>query len=438
MALVALLSTAASCSGEAPEPEGFDLPEAEIERLEQLGYLPATEGAGDRSGVTVHDRGRASPGVNFYVSGHGPEAVLMDMDGNVLHRWAYDFRTLRARRQAEGALPAPGLDQTYWRRAHLLPNGDILAIHTHYALIELDRNSQLLWEYPGRAHHDLEVTDDGRIHLLVNERRVLPRLDPDGTAIEDFVVTLDADGREIRRVSLLESVERAGLGELLARMPRQGDLFHTNSLRVLDGRFADRLPALARGNVLVSFLTLNTIAVVDLDAKKVVWTLTGDFRFQHDPTLLANGRLLLFDNLGPAMQGVPLPLQPGALRRLWQRTLFSRDLPAAPASAVLEIEPASGKVVWSYRGTDEHPFSSESSGAAQRLENGNTLIVESQFGRAFEVTPAGETVWEFVSPHRVGSKVAQLFDLERLGPDFPIDWADGVSPAAAGGAGEAP
>jgi hypothetical protein len=33
------------------------------------------------------------------------------------------------------------------------------------------------------------------------------------------------------------------------------------------------------------------------------------------------------------------------------------------------------------------------------LLNGNTLINEGSFGRFFEVTPAGELVWEYVDPH---------------------------------------
>jgi hypothetical protein len=36
--------------------------------------------------------------------------------------------------------------------------------------------------------------------------------------------------------------------------------------------------------------------------------------------------------------------------------------------------------------------------SAQRLPNGNTLIDEGADGRIFEVTPAKEIVWEYVSP----------------------------------------
>jgi hypothetical protein len=37
-------------------------------------------------------------------------------------------------------------------------------------------------------------------------------------------------------------------------------------------------------------------------------------------------------------------------------------------------------------------------GGAQRLPNGNTLITESDKGRAFEVTREGEIVWDFYNP----------------------------------------
>jgi len=56
------------------------------------------------------------------------------------------------------------------------------------------------------------------------------------------------------------------------------------------------------------------------------------------------------------------------------------------------------------------------------MPNGNTLIVESEPGRVFEVAPDGEIVWEFVSPHRLDDRVAHVFDLVRIPPDFPVDW----------------
>ncbi len=167
---------------------------------------------------------------------------------------------------------------------------------------------------------------------------------------------------------------------------------------MLDGRIADRVPEFAAGNVLVSMRALDRIAVVDLEQERVVWTTTGSFKKQHDPGILANGNLLLFDNSGRGEE-----------------------------SAVLEYDPATMELVWEYRGNAEEPFYSEWCGTAQRLPNGNTLITESDYGRAFEVTPDGEIVWEFFNPHRAGEEgqyIASLLELVRLPPDTPIDWAE--------------
>ena len=94
---------------------------------------------------------------------------------------------------------------------------------------------------------------------------------------------------------------------------------------------------------------------------------------------------------------------------------------------VNDNDPLSREIVWEYRGSPESPFYSRTCGVAQRVSNGNTLITESDSGRAFEVTPDGEIVWEFYNPRRAGEKgrfIATLFELVRLPPDFPTDWAE--------------
>ena len=159
------------------------------------------------------------------------------------------------------------------------------------------------------------------------------------------------------------------------------------------------LPAFAAGNGLTSLLVPDLIAVVDLEQEKVVWALEGSFKKQHDPKILDNGRMLLFDNRGAGNRSRVLEFDP--------------ERPEPPA--------------WSYEGSEQTPFFSFTCGAAQRLANGNTLISESDAGRAFEVTPGGEIVWEFLNPYRAGDDgelVATLFEVVRLPPDFPKGWAE--------------
>ena len=145
---------------------------------------------------------------------------------------------------------------------------------------------------------------------------------------------------------------------------------------------------------------LRTVAVLDLRQRRVAWALRGDWEGIHDPSLLENGDLLLFHNAH-------------AERR----------------SVVLELDPLSAQLRWRYGGTPAQEFFTHCCGTAQRLGNGNTLVTESENGRAFEVTPEGEVVWDFRSPQRAGERgefVATLFELERLPADLPLGWARGA------------
>jgi hypothetical protein len=369
-----------------------------MERLLALGYLAGSVRAPDDKGVTFHVRDAAYPGFNFVLSGHGPEAFLMDMEGNVLHRWRRAFREIwpdhDKRNWYRGDL--------YWRRAHLFPNGDVLAIFDGLGLIKIDESSNLLWAYSGEAHHDLSVAEGGSIYVLTHERTIIPRISPTNQVFEDFITVLDAHGNEIRKVSLFESVANSSYAFLLEKAGKKGDIFHTNTIEVLDGRLEHLSETFEAGNVLVSIHGLHAVGVVDLDAEEMVWGMTGSWKFQHQPTLLDNGNILLFDNLGT----------PGR-------------------SSVLEVEPFNGETVWVYQAERPDEFFSFSCGTSERLPNGNTLITESDNGRAIEVTPDKKIVWEYVNPHRAGENdelIATLFEVVRLPLDFPLDWTDGGAP----------
>ena len=53
----------------------------------------------------------------------------------------------------------------------------------------------------------------------------------------------------------------------------------------------------------------------------------------------------------------------------------------------------------------------------RRLPNGNTLISESNYGRALETTRGQQIVWEYLNPHRAGDYnelIASLFEMRRI------------------------
>jgi len=383
-----------------------------IQQLESIGYLAAAEHGPERPGLKpakTYDEAKLAKGINFVVSSHGREAYLMDSDGQVLHTWSHRALRPEKRRRTKKILKT-----WYIRKAYLLPSGELLAIlgfphdqatpkdFRRVGMVKLDRDSNTIWEYLGKAHHGVDVKEDGTILVLTHEARVNPFIHQSNPVLEDFVVSLDKDGSELRSVSVLECLKNAGSSELIARMRAladegNGDILHTNSLEIIGSRLADRLPGAKPDNVLISMREIHAIAVLDLERQVAIWTATGTFRAQHHATVLENGNIMLFDNQGPGDE----------------------------YSAVREFDPETMSEVWAYVGSPRHPFHSATVGATYRLPNGNTLIIEGKKGRVFEVTRQHAIVWDYMNPHRLlDDRIARIWDMQRLDPDFPLEWLE--------------
>ncbi len=342
----------------------------ELERLATLGYIDGRGPAPEKVGVLVYDESAATAGPVVFTYAKGPEAVLVAMDGSVLHSWS-----------------RPGSD--YWARAHVFSNGELLAITCDpYRLIRVDRDSQLLWTLELQAHHDFEVRPDGSIWVLVRVPVTRADIHHGGWLLDDALVHVSADGVELERVSILDAFERTPeYREWVheSRLPDGPDIFHTNSVEIVGGQRA-----------LVSIRALDAVAMVDLNAGTIEWFRIGDWRKQHEAQLVDN-RLLLFDNSGLGEQ-----------------------------SRVLELELPGGEVVWSYTAPGFH---TRGAGAQQRFANGNTLITESERGRIIEVSASGAIVWEYVNPRTVPDRPETILGImraERLPHDFPLEWVSGA------------
>ena len=90
----------------------------------------------------------------------------------------------------------------------------------------------------------------------------------------------------------------------------------------------------------------------------------------------------------------------------------------------------SNQVVWRYKSKVNTSFYSFYISGAQRLPNGNTMICSGATGHFFEVTPAGEVVWEYINPETFtgfnetiddndATMLFSVFRAHRYGPNFP-------------------
>jgi hypothetical protein len=368
-----------------------------IQQLRSIGYLSGSQKPPQQQNVTIYDRSLVCQGLNFVVAAHAPEACLMDMTGRVIHKWECDIYRVWPDFDPETFM---GRDfyhhSTFWRRAHIMQNGDLLAIFDGIGLIKLDKNSNIIWSAFNGAHHDLHVARNGSIYVLTRKAHINKQYNPKDPILEDFISILNPDGKELEKISILDALKNSFYAPVLKRGRTAGDIFHTNTIELIEKQPPGCNHPLKQGTVLISILRLDFICAIDLVKRTAYWGASDYWKDQHQPTLLSNGNMLIFDNRG-----------------------FSEQ------STILEFDPNSRDIKWFYRGTKDDPFFTLTCGSCQRLFNGNTLITESESGRAFEVTAEKQIVWEYINPQHAGEKneyIAILLEVIRLSQDFPTDW----------------
>jgi hypothetical protein len=382
-----------------PEGDGaaMAVPTDTRRALEALGYVPTTptNNPEDR-GVTRLEAG-AHPGLNLYSSRHRASALLIDMEGRVLHRWEVE-------EEREPHRP--------WMHVEPRPDGSIFAITKDHDLAKHDWASNLIWRRRMRAHHDLAVHADGRLFVLVRGPETHTFRGEEIPLLTDGIAVLSPDGELQRRVPLfpllrgevwrnrLERVRERAREASRAELLRPGgvaDVLHVNSIDFLHRAIPGVAP---RGAVLLSSRSLSRVVILSPELDEVLWIWgASELQGQHDATQLDDGHLLIFDN--------------GSRRG---------------SSRALEMDPTTGEIVWTYDAPD---LFSRLRGGAQALPNGNVLITESDRGHVIEVTREGELVWELWNPDVRGrgprAERAVIYRLNRFPRSFfaPLANAEG-------------
>lgn len=337
-----------------------------------MGVDQATWRRTRKMGLTAHEPSKAYEGYTLFAPQFGDgEVLLLDMDGNEAHRWQMPF--------------PPGL------YGYLLPNGNLFyggrlpaepgtffptwEVFKGGAMMEVDWDGNIVWEHRDPAHHhDARRTEAGGAIYLTLEplpfevqskvKGGLPGTEHKGQIWADRIVEVESEGRTTWEWRSWEHLDPET--DVITPTDLRHEWSHGNTVVPLPG-----------GDVMASFRNISTVARISRETGEFVWKLGWDLLAQqHDPSLLPNGNVLIFNN-GTRRKAHPLV-----------------------HSSVMEVEPETGTVVWEYRDPSAvfSFFSSYESGA-QRLPNGNTLICEGLAGRIFEVTPQREIVWEYVSPH---------------------------------------
>jgi outer membrane protein assembly factor BamB len=326
-------------------------------------------------------------------------AYLIDLEGRVVHRWTFThIKPGYGRLLDNGNLLMTGSDVNLPKPPPDEPTKPPppFELHVtrlggyHTTLAEVDWDGNVVWEYVNRGqHHDFHRFANGNtlvpewvelpeeLHRKVRggyrkPREKLPRL------LGDDLVEVTPDLKEVRRIHtwlLLDPVKDA-----IDPTTRRWEWTHVNGIDVN-----------AAGDIVFSARNCDRVAAIDGATGKLRFKF-DKVRGQHNPTWLPNGNVQIFDN-------------------------------GQDASKVIEVDPSSGEIVWTYRGAPSQQFFSGHISGASRLPSGNVLVCEGTSGRLFEVTQRQEVVWEWINPFvnndSRGDPTVSIYRVHRYDVDHP-------------------
>lgn len=363
--------------------------EDSFEQLRSLGYVTWTaidEEEAKKRDVTQYDPESACEGINLYYSINKEGGYFFNMAGDILHTFT-DQRAIKRKIK--------------WRLIEPYLNNEFLILEENTEIFRIDWDSNVKAQITGPYHHDIAVDDDGGFYALMHAKMDIPEFSATEPILNEWLVHITKDGVVDKKISFVKMFSENQQLFAYAKIPNQNpdmkmriedfcpdawDVFHTNTIEIIDRDiFSSGRKLFGKGDILFCNRNQNLIGAIDVLAEKIIWYWgINHLDFPHTPSLLENGNILVFDN--------------GYHRK------YSR---------IIEFNPASGETEWEYKDVPPTSFLSAEMGSVQRLDNGNTLITESEHGRVFEITRDGDVVWEFYNPQIKKTFNAELAAVEK-------------------------
>jgi|TARA_B110000037_G_scaffold214598_1_gene270729 hypothetical protein len=396
----------------------------------------------------VRNESEAFEGYTLYVPLRGSETLLLNMQGEVVHKWTSEHHPSNC--------------------AYLMPNGDLLRAGKVLGnevfgsrgpsggrIERFNWEGERLWDFvysndSYHQHHDIEPLPNGNVLILAWERRTKeeaiaagrkPDTVSDQGMFPDTVVevkqTGPTTGEIVWRWSTWDHLiqdhdfSKANYGDVAAHPERidinlnprpRPDWMHTNGI--------DYNPELDQ--IVLSPRSFNEIIVIDHSTSSETAAAASGGRAGQGGDILyrwgnpANYRAGTPEDRTLHQQHDARWVQAGS-PGAGNITIFNNgsNRPKGKYSSIDEITPpinsnrsyriAPGKafgpssLTWSYVAPTPTDFYSSFISGAERLPNGNTLICDGPNGFFFEVTPEKQTVWQYNNP----------FTLPPAGPEGP-------------------
>ena len=398
----------------------------------RLGVNPAAyppRGDGQSGGLLLNEPGAAAGYTLFTLYADNRKIYLIDTLGRIAHIW-----------RLEDNLHGKGI-----RHAKLLDNGNLLVLRRGSAF-ELDPRGNIVWQYDSEheLHHDFLKMPNGNVMMLFRgiktreqaiaaganpklvsehglEYDYLLEARPTGASGGEVVwewsvwdhLVQDYDPTKPNYGAIAKHPERIDINFLLEPAPKRlHDWTHANAI--------DYNPELDQ--IMLSSRHFSELWIIDHSATTAEARgggggnsgMGGDLLYRwgnpraYDRGDTADQRLFWQHQTHWIPPGLPgagniLVFNNGNEFRGKERSYSSADEIAPPADGYRyrRDEDAAyppDALAWTYVAETPADFYAPFMSGAQRLPNGNTLIVDGTAGTIFQVTPDGKTMWKYIVP----------------------------------------
>lgn len=172
---------------------------AAIRNIPYVNFVRVAPDDRGKKGVTTLDPERVEQGYVLFVPKPRYEALLVDVKGDVVHRWASGTGRLPDAQTARWPDFLAG-----WQTVSMVRNGDLFAILGRHAVLKLDWNSRVVWMTALPAHHDVAVAGNGDIYVLTEGVRVVESGGRKRAVLDDGNVLVFDNGFSRNRSRVLE------------------------------------------------------------------------------------------------------------------------------------------------------------------------------------------------------------------------------------------
>ena len=289
----------------------------------------------------------------------------------LVHQWEPSLIEIAARTRIKDASYRKRLENRRFRTLHPLPlpDGGLIFLGASGPLVRVDKCSKLEWVIDGPFHHSIELAPDGTLWVpTVIEPSTIEALIPGH--VDDALANVSLQGKVLKSISVSQIYLEHGERALLLGFHAEQDNIHLNDIEPVHRDFGE----LRSGDLVFSMRNNSTVAAFRPSDGRLIWSKTGPWLHQHDPSILPDGRISIFSN-----EAVKDHIIAGGVNKVYIFDHLSQAISTPYHKIFVSAQ-----------------IKTESEGRLRILDNGDAFVEEQNFGRILRVS-ADAVRWTYVN-----------------------------------------